>query len=127
MRVVLPNHEDRISPVLDVARRFVLVDAAENQAVARREVRIEETALVAKAKRIMALRPDVVICGAISRAFDSMLASSGIRVIGNTCGPVDEVIDAFLAGGLTDGAFLMPGCTGRCRRRRQRLRRGGIR
>jgi predicted Fe-Mo cluster-binding NifX family protein len=127
MRVLLPSHENRISPVLDVARRFVLVDVVQHQAVARREVSIEDSELVTRAKRLIDLRPDIVICGAISRPFEAMLASCGVRVVGNTCGGIDEIIDAFLKGELTEAAFLMPGCTGRQRRRRHRQRRGPIR
>jgi predicted Fe-Mo cluster-binding NifX family protein len=124
MRVVLPVYGDRISPVLDVARRFVLLDVYRDNVVARREARINNADLVARAKRIVELGSHVLICGAISWPLESMLVSAGVRVIPNTCGSVDEVIAAFMAGQLTEQAFLMPGCTGQRRRFRHR-RRGG--
>ncbi len=124
MRLTLPVNEDRISPVLDVATRFLVVDVAHDNEVGRREVRIEHQDLVARAKSIIKLGPQVVICGAVSRPLETLLVSAGVRVIPNTCGGIDEVVVAFVSGRLTEQAFLMPGCRGRHRRFRRRYRGG---
>ena len=50
-----------------------------------------------------------MICGAISRHVEMVLTGSGILVIPNTCGKVDDVLEAFLNGRLNEKAFLMPG------------------
>ena len=111
MKIAFPIYGERISPVLDVARRFILLETDRNNEVKRREVWIENTGTVAKAKRIAGLGSDVLICGAVSRQLEAILVSSGVWVIPNTCGPVDAVVAAFVAGQLTDQEFLMPGCT----------------
>ena len=116
MKIAIPTWLGRVSPVLDVAERFVLVETQRGVELARRDVPVEETELLVRARSIAELRPDVLICGAISRPFDAMLRSVGIRLIPHTCGPVEEVLQAFLSGQLTDQAFLMPGCCGRRRR-----------
>ena len=116
MKIAISTWLGRVSPVLDVAKRLVLVETQRDVELARRDVVVEETELLARARCIAELRPDVVICGAISRPFDAMLRSVGIRLIPHTCGPVEEVLQAFLSGQLTDEAFLMPGCCGRRRR-----------
>jgi predicted Fe-Mo cluster-binding NifX family protein len=115
---------ERISPVLDVARQFLLVDVTLDAEIGRRQARIEHQDFVAQAKQIVGLEPNVLICGAISRPLETLLVSAGVRVIPNTCGAVDEVIAAFVSGRLTEQAFLMPGCTGRHRRFRRRHRGG---
>ena len=120
---MVPTHEDRISPVLDAAQHFVVFDADEDHNLHRREVAIVETELFAKAKRIVRLAPEVLICGAVSRTLASVLMAAGMRVIGNTCGSVDEVVLDFVTGSWSEQAYLMPGC-GR-RRRFRRRRRGG--
>jgi predicted Fe-Mo cluster-binding NifX family protein len=124
MRVAVARHGDRISPVLDVARQFVLLDLdPENgNETARSEVRIESMDLVGRTRRIVETGTHVLICGAISLHLETMLRSAGVNVIPNTCGPIDEIIAAFVEGRLTDRSFLMPGCTGQRRRFR---RRGG--
>jgi predicted Fe-Mo cluster-binding NifX family protein len=66
---------------------------------------------------------DALICGAISWPLELALTSAGIEVIAQTCGDVDEVLEAFLAGQLEQEKFLMPGCCGR-RRRFRKGRRG---
>ena len=127
MKVALPTWSGRISPVLDVAGQLLLVDAEQGTESERQDVAIEETDLSARAKRIADLRPDVLICGAVSRPLDAMLGSAGIRLIRHKCGSVEEVLQAFLAGSLTDSAFQMPGCCGQrggFGRRRRCGRRG---
>jgi predicted Fe-Mo cluster-binding NifX family protein len=120
MKVVLAIQGARISPVLDTARRFLLVKVTSSGALIRQEVLIADADPVAKAKRIVALGGNVLVCGAISWPLEAMLTSAGMRVLPNTCGPVDEVIAAFFTGRLTEHAFLMPGCPGRQHRHRHR-------
>jgi hypothetical protein len=120
MNVVLPIDGDRISPVLDAARCFLLVSARPGGVPARKETLIDEADPIAKARRIAVLGGNVLICGAISWPLEAMITSAGMSVIPNTCGPVEAVLAAFYAGDLTERAFLMPGCPGRQHRHRHR-------
>jgi predicted Fe-Mo cluster-binding NifX family protein len=92
-----------------------VVDVEDGKELRRREECVEKTEPVARAKRVAALGIQVLICGAISQPLEAMLAAAGVRVIPNTCGPVEDVLGAFLSGRLTEQAFLMPGCCGRRR------------
>jgi predicted Fe-Mo cluster-binding NifX family protein len=125
MKVGIPTWDGRVSPVLDVARRLLLVEIAGGAEVARREVDLEEVPLASRVKRIRELGVGVLICGAVSWPLEAMLTSAGMRVIPHTCGPVENVLRAFLAGQLASEAFLMPGCRGRRRRFRGGRRHGG--
>ena len=116
MRVLIPVSRGRISPLLDVARRFLLVNVQGGRVIGRREVSIEKTGLVPRSKRIAQLDANVLICGAISQPLKQALASEAVWTIPNTCGPVEQVIQALRLGLLTERAFLMPGCS---RRRHQ--------
>ena len=120
VKVVLPRDGERISPVLDAARSFVLLSADPNGALGRKEVVIADEDPVTKAKHIVELGAGVLICGAISWSLEAMLRSAGMRVIPNTCGPLDEVAAAYFAGELSEQAFLLPGCPGRQHRHRHR-------
>ena len=90
--------------------------------VSRQEAGIENTAPAARAKRMADLGVNTLICGAISAPLETMLLSAEVRVIAHACGPVEQVLRAFLAGRLPDDAFLMPGCGGLRRRHRGRRR-----
>ncbi|MBN2560238.1 MAG: NifB/NifX family molybdenum-iron cluster-binding protein [Phycisphaerae bacterium] len=124
MRVAVPTWTGRVSPVFDVAKRLLVVTLDGGGEISREEAAIEEGLLTARAKRVAQLGVDVLICGGISVPLEAMLVSAGVRVIPHTCGTVEEVIQAFASGRLTDQTFLMPGCCGRRRRFRGRHRGG---
>lgn len=125
MRVALPTWDGRVSPVFDVAKRLLVVDVERDTEIDRSEVDLEGTRLAARASRVTALGVHVLICGAISWPLEAMLTSAGMRVIPQTCGPVEDVLRAFFAGQVASEAFLMPGCCGRRRRFRGGRRHGG--
>lgn len=120
MKVVLPTDGGRISPVLDAAKNFAVVTTDFDGALTRKDVVIATADPIAKVKRIVELGAGVIICGAISWPLETMLTSAGMRVIPNTCGPLDDVLAAYYAGKLTEQAFLLPGCPGRQHRHRHR-------
>jgi predicted Fe-Mo cluster-binding NifX family protein len=122
MRVAIPVWNERVSPVFDAAARLVLVDVENGVERARREEALPESFLVRRAKRLAELGVTVLICGAISRPLAALLEASGINVLAWTAGPVNDVLQAYLAGRLPDPRWLMPGCGGR--RQRQRGGRG---
>ena len=111
--------------MFDVARHLLLVNCNDGGQADREELVIDETGPLARARRVTGIGPDVLICGAISQPLEAMLVSAGVRVICQTCGPVEEVLQAFLSGQLTAQSFLMPGSCGRRRRFQARHRAGG--
>lgn len=115
MRIAVPAWQERVSPVLDFAQQVVLVDLAGRNETRRRE-RLGSQVPHERAGRLDQLDVDVVICGAVSRTLEGLIAARGIRLIPLICGRVEEVIRAFRDGTLNDGGFAMPGC---CRKRRQ--------
>jgi predicted Fe-Mo cluster-binding NifX family protein len=110
-----------VSPVFDVARRLLVVDLRTGTEAARFEETLGESSVVGRASHVARLGVGVLICGAISWPLEQALASAGIEVIAHVCGNVEDVLDAYVSGRLTDGAFLMPGCR-ECRYRRGRTR-----
>jgi len=127
MRVAIPIWTGRVSPVFDVAGRLLVVDIDGNREISRQEAALEEVQLPPRAKRVAQLGVDVLICGAISWPLEAMLASAGVRVMPQICGPVEEVLRAFVSGQLANRAFVMPGCCGRRRRFQGGRRHGGAR
>ena len=127
MKVAITCWQGRVSPVLDVASRALLVTLERNRETMRQEVAVEGTGALHRAQHILSLDADAVICGAVSRPLELALHSVGIKVIAHICGQVDDVLGAFLDERLDEDAYLMPGC---CRLRRRLCvggRRGGRR
>jgi len=124
MKVAIPHWQGRISPVFDVARNVFVVDVDHGVERVRRDVAFTTADIQARAARLAETQADLLICGAISWPLEMAVVAAGIEVIPQTCGDVEQVLAAFLAGRLKLDAFLMPGCCGRRRQARARRRRG---
>lgn len=114
MRIAIPVWEDKISPVFDTALRLLVVEINESGEESRFFYQIDEDDLVQKCHRIKKLEADTLICGAISQAFLQMLGESGLNVITEISGPVEDVLQAYLRGNIYQPRFLMPGCRKYC-------------
>ena len=124
MKVAIPTWEGKISPVFDVARYLLVVNIKEGAEISRHKEALPEMEVTRRAKHITGLGVDSLICGAISRPLEMLLLSSGVKVISQICGPVEEVLKEFLSGQMTFKAFQMPGCCGQGRRFRGRRQPG---
>ncbi|MCK4276760.1 MAG: NifB/NifX family molybdenum-iron cluster-binding protein [Phycisphaerae bacterium] len=94
MRLAITTWNGRISPVFDVAKRLLLVELDRGAELGCHEVPIEEAEVAARASHVLSLGVDTLICGAISRPLEQILASAGVNVVPRTCGPVEEVLRA---------------------------------
>jgi predicted Fe-Mo cluster-binding NifX family protein len=115
MKILVSVFQGRISPVFDVAKELLIVEVQGAKELGRREARVEETEVSTRAGQIVRIGAHVLICGAVSESLESMLTSAGVWVIPNTCGPVEEVLKAFISSEFGPRSFLMPGCCGRRR------------
>ncbi len=113
MRIAIPYQQNRISPVFDVATRILLVDIDKGQEKRRNERSVVQSDSIARAQCVSQFGVQVLICGAISWRLENALSSTGVQVIAYICGPVDDVLKAFLNDKLSESAFIMPGCLGR--------------
>jgi predicted Fe-Mo cluster-binding NifX family protein len=118
LRVAFAVWNDRIAPVFDVARQVLLKDVESGRVVSEDAIYyLREGTLAGKAIWLATQGVDVLVCGAISRPLQAMVAGYGIRVIPFVAGDLHEITRAWLAGTLESGLFAMPGC---CRRKRRR-------
>lgn len=123
MRIAIPQQQDRVSPVFDVAKNIVLVDIKYGQQVRCTKRTLARMDPLARARDVRQLGVDVLVCGAISWPLKNALLSLGVEVVACICGPVEDVIEAFLRKKLAAKAFIMPGCLGR--QQPTTLRKGG--
>ena len=124
MRVAIPQWEGRVSPVFDVAGNLLLIDLEHGIEIARRNVVMTDDIPAGRAQRMVAMGINALVCGAVSRPLELALLHSGIQVISQICGDVEQVLDAYRNGRIGQPMFFMPGCRG-YQRRFRRGRRGG--
>jgi predicted Fe-Mo cluster-binding NifX family protein len=108
-KVAIPVWEGRVSPVFDAASTLLVCQLRNKNEIARFETCLDEKLLTRRASRIEGLGIDTLICGAISRLFQNLLAASGIEVISWVSGTAEEVLKAYLEGTLAQSRFSMPG------------------
>ena len=127
MRIAIPLWEDKVSPVLDTAARLLVIEVKNQKEASRFETNMDEEDLSRRCYHIRGLAVDTLICGAISRPFSRMLLASGIDIIPEISGPIDDILDAYLQGNLFHSRFLMPGCKRLKSKRMNKQRRHGER
>ena len=110
MKIAIPVWEDKISPVLDTASRLLIVEVLDQKESSRFEKPLDANGLSLRCSKIKGLGIDVLICGAISRQFSSMLTASGMDIIPWISGHTEDVLKAYLQGTLFHPRFYMPGC-----------------
>jgi len=125
MRLAIPHWQGRVSPVFDVAGSLLLIDLNHGLETARRGIDLVEEPSSGRARSMVNLGIDTLICGAISRPLERAIASAGIEVISQTCGDIEQVLSAYVQGRLCQEKFFMPGCQGWKMRHRWGRRNGG--
>lgn len=106
--------------MLDVAQRLLVLETDGQNEIGRQELALSSTQLTARVRDIQNAGVDVLICGAVSQPLEAALLAAGVRVVSRICGPIEDVLRAFMADGLADATYLMPGCCGQGRRRHGR-------
>lgn len=116
MKAAFAYLDKRIAPVFDTAQQICVVEVESKRIVSETQERLAHDLPMQKTLRLAELGIGALICGAISRPLQAMVAAYGIQVIPFVAGDLKEVIQAWLKGGLNGSAFAMPGCYRRVRR-----------
>jgi predicted Fe-Mo cluster-binding NifX family protein len=116
MKAAFSVWDNRIAPVFDVARHILLVETKSGRIVKEQQATLADAVPLQKAACLAELDVDVLVCGAVSRALQEVLAAYEIRTIPFVAGNLRQVIGAWLAGKREIELFAMPGC---CKKKRR--------
>lgn len=108
---------DRIAPLFDVAREICVVESEADHILAQYRLPLDNEVPALKARKLAEMGVETLICGAISRAMESIVRAYGIQLIAFISGDLKAVIGAWQCDRLGTEAFLMPGCRGLHRER----------
>jgi predicted Fe-Mo cluster-binding NifX family protein len=115
-KIAIPECQGQVSTVFDFAGKLLLIDIDGQKEISRSEITLPEKPMPHRAAKLNNFGVDVLICGAISRPLAFMISGSGIKVLPDISGRIDEVLNAYLAGRLAEQRFSMPGCRERKRK-----------
>ena len=129
-KIAIPEWQGCVSTVFDFANRLLLIDIDRKAEINRAEIALPDEPTLQRVTSLKNLGVDLLICGAISRPLAFMIAGLGIELLPYVSGRIDDVLNAYLTGRLTEQRFSMPGCRagvrkgfGRGHRGRRRCRR----
>ena len=111
-RAAVPSFMGRVSPVLDTCTQLCLLDPKGHGAVACWTMPVHGASLYQRVLEIQQLKIGLIICGAVSERFETLLRAAEVRLIPGIAGDLDEVIAAYCNGTLNDPRFRMPGSDG---------------
>jgi predicted Fe-Mo cluster-binding NifX family protein len=94
--------------VFDVSRLIRVVDIADGKITREMNHTLENES---RASTLVKLGVDLLICAAISTPLEATLWVSGVEVVSDTCGTVEEIVAAFVSGDEKLNTFRSPGYT----------------
>lgn len=119
MKTAFSFWQGRIAPVFDVARQVWIVESKEGRIVSQTQETLPGEVSLDKASRLVEMGVETLICGAISRYLQGAIRAAGILVIPFVSGSIEEIMEAWGKGRISDASFAMPGCWGNPRGRRR--------
>ena len=132
MKIAIAIWNDCVSNVFDFADCILLVEIDDDKEISRSQISFESKSFPQRISQLKALKVDLLVCGAISRALAEMVTAAGIEILAYVTGNINEVLEAYRSEQLGRPQFAMPGCwpgarkgLGRCGQTRQRCRRRG--
>lgn len=108
-RIAIPVFRRRVSPVLDVCRRMMIVDIDDGIEVDRQQIRVGHLSFRERVELLVLWKVRRIICGGISELMITLLKNEGIEAVGGIAGEVEAIIAAYCCGRLDDPSFCMPG------------------
>ncbi|MCF8029573.1 MAG: NifB/NifX family molybdenum-iron cluster-binding protein [Desulfohalobiaceae bacterium] len=119
MLVAISVWNQRIAPVFDVSRMALLCLTQHGRMIREYREGLPSADPVGKIHKLLSLKTDVLICGAISRNILELAEMHGIATFPFTTGSVEEVKTAYMQDRLAESGFARPGFRKRRRKRCQ--------
>jgi len=116
MKVAITVWGNRISPVFDSAQTVLLAELLDRQVVDKRLEFIPLLVPESLARKVVALNPDTLICGAISEQPARIIERAGILLLPFISGKAERVLHVYAETFEIDN-YRMPGCSNSCHKK----------
>jgi predicted Fe-Mo cluster-binding NifX family protein len=107
--VAMPTYGSHVAPVFDSSDRFLVIQLKDDREVKRTVLYLQGLPHINRVGILKRVGVTTLICDGISEPSQTMLESSGIRVIWSVVGEVEEVFAAFMDKRLAGPQFYTPG------------------
>ena len=104
-KIAITIFQDRVAPRLDSAETIMLVTVDSGKVKSRELVLLREEDPLRKIDVIFLLKPDVLICGALTKLCGYKLSHSNIKVIPWVTGSAEYILSLCLSNRFIDGDY----------------------
>ena len=111
-KVAIPIFRSRVAPVFDYCVRVSVFDIGDDRQMERSELYLGTLSPIERVGALIKEGVTTLVCGGMSEALDKLFQTSGISVIGDTGGPVEEVLEAFISHRIDEAQYRSPGMGG---------------
>lgn len=110
MRVAFAIWNQRISPLLDSCQQAAVADFVAGEWLTETTLALGAGGPRAVAQQLQAEGVELLVCGAVSSDYASILREHGIRIFPFVCGDLADIMAGYAAGTLRQPCWRMPGC-----------------
>ena len=96
--IALSVFRNKISSRLDVAEKMMIVSADDSNVKKKQIIQMQGSNPINKINTIIELKPDVLICGGLTKICEQMLKHNNIVVIPWMQGNSEEILQEYLDG-----------------------------
>lgn len=94
--IALPVFGERISPLLDEARKFSVITVNNDTIVERTIVEIDEQSPFIRIERLKEMGATVIICGAVSETLARFIVERELHLYSWLTGTIDEIVEDYI-------------------------------
>ncbi|MCG8571624.1 MAG: hypothetical protein MJB14_15930 [Spirochaetes bacterium] len=110
MKIAIPVNDNKISSVMDFSNRLSISKVNGNEWEILKGVDFSNENLKIKLQVLLDNNIDLVICGVLSNYLSEMIIKQNIKILSGFCGPIEEVIQAYINNKLCIKKYMLPGC-----------------
>jgi len=104
-KIAISIFQDRVASRLDSAENLMLVTTDDGKVKSRELILLREEDPLRKIDKIFQLKPDVLICGGLTKLCDYKLSHSDIKVVPWVQGNAEYILSLCLRNKFTEGDY----------------------
>jgi hypothetical protein len=104
-RIAISIFHERVASRLDSAENLLLVTTNDKEILSRELVLLREEDPIKKIEKIVQLRPDVLICGGLTKICERKLSNSNVKVFPWIQGSTEYILSLCLKNKFVEGAY----------------------
>ena len=94
--IALPVFQDRLSPLLDESRKFVIITLDQGNCIERTTVEINEQSPYIRIERLKEMGVNVILCGAVSDRLAIFILDRYLQLFSWLSGSIEEIVQQYV-------------------------------